>query len=243
MLAKLWAQTVPEDRTSFKSKAEKDSIRYKEQMVEYRKTDAFKRCEKLKMNRKMKHRQEKKRMKTKLADKSSNVPFDLFVKDHGGSLDEIRQLWGETSKMIKDEYEDKAAKMLQQPRMITSRSRRIIRLPFKLSDSISSTTPKIWTRKKSPVKQKSASSSSSVKLGSFENYVNSMKVQYVSLPDREMLQQLTSDWNNLTDDEKDVFNEDSDLSLDYRALDDGDLFFNEDEDDDDEDEDDEDYTS
>lgn len=202
-VATLWSKTSPENRAPFIEMAENDSIRYKEQMTQYTKSGSFKKYESIRKRRtKMKHQIRTKEIKENI----SKVAFEIFANDHGGTEDEKRQLWNETDETIKNEYREKAQN--RSKTTVTSRSSRKIKLPARFEDSVTSSCGV------KPTKQ-----------SSFDNFVRIQQSRDPSLN----LESLKSDWNLLTDEEKLKFKTNSTSVVDYKALDDGDLFFDSDQ--------------
>ena len=137
----------------------------------------------------------------------SKVAFELFAKEHGGTDEDKKQLWIETDESIKNEYHEKAKNNIKT--IVTSRSSRKIKLPARYGNSVKSSTAGIKPTKKS----------------SFDNFVKIKQAQDSKLT----LEKLKSEWNLFSDEEKKEFKTASMSGMDYKALDEGDLFFNSDE--------------
>jgi len=204
-VANLWSKTNQESRAPFVELAEKDTIRYKNQMAEYGKGVSYKKNEKGRKRRtKIKHYIRSQEVK----DHISKEAFELFANDHGGTEEEKRQLWNETDISMKSDYIEKAKNLTKT--VVTSRSSRKIKLPSRFEDSMTS-----------------CSGIKASKQSSFDNFVRTRQAQDSNLS----IEKLRSDWNLLNDEKKLEFKTKM-SAVDYKALDEGDLFFDSDEEED-----------
>ena len=88
--ATLWKNTSKLDLKPFIDKAKSVSDRYKTQMKAFSQTDEYKRQKML--------QKRQGRLKQRIKHPTSKelllqTTFDLFSKDHGGTLEEIKALW------------------------------------------------------------------------------------------------------------------------------------------------------
>ena len=201
IISKMWLKASEEEKAEFVKLAEADSLRYNQQMSEYMKSDSYKKSVKV---RKKKARITKDMRMVEKKGTREKEAFELFAKDHGGSLEDKKLLWSETDDNIKEEYFEK----LNVSKIVTTRSKRQVKLPSKLSDSV---------LPKSSVKES--------KISNFDNFVKSMLKQNPerSFPDLKRL------WDQLTETEKLKYSRPS-STLNYKALDAGNLFFDDDDD-------------
>ncbi len=193
-LALSWANMDDKERDPFKVLAQQDSERYKAEMGSYVQSDSYKKSEKMRKKRvRMKHQIRAKECK----DNLEKWAFELFTRDHGGTDEQLKELWNETDDLIKNEYFEQASKQPQT--IVTTRSRRQVKLPSRLSESFNLS---IRTSKQS----------------SFDNFV---KFQSSKNPSAT-IDMLKSEWSLLTEEERGKFIPVGN-SVNYKALDDGDF--------------------
>lgn len=199
VLASNWSKTSEEERQPYKELAKEDSKRYAQQMSTFSQSDLFKKMRKIRNKQvKIKHQIRSQESKNALEKEA----FEQFALDHGGTEEEKKLLWNETDDMTKKEYFDKATKLTKV--LVTTRSKRQVKLPSRLTDSSSN----------------SLSSIKSTNKGSFDQFVKVKK----SLDSSLALDKIKAEWNLLSSEEKAKY-ETSINAMDYKALDDGDLFF------------------
>lgn len=204
VLAANWSKTSDEERQPFKEMAKEDSQRYAQQMTTFSKSNLFKKMKKIRQKQvKIKHQIRSQETKDTLAKEA----FEMFALEHGGTLDEKKALWNETDDNTKNEYFEKASQSAQV--LVTTRSKRQVKLPSKLSESSSSS---------SRIKSKNQ--------GSFDQFVKAKKCQDPALA----LDKIKAEWNLLSLEEKAKY-ETSSNAMNYKALDEGDMFFQDSEDD------------
>lgn len=198
-IASQWSKKSDSEREPFLALAKADSDRYKRQMAAFASTDAYKAAEK--KHKKWK-RQKAARLKEAKASLDHDAAFELFCKDHGGSLQAIRQLWRETDPATKAEYDAK----LTAKNSTQTRSRRVIKLPARLADNMYSQS------RRSPLISKSQPSL-------YDNYLSVSKSRFPNKDQGE----LKAEWEAMAEEEKKKFA--NPMSVSYKALADGDLFF------------------
>ena len=138
-IASDWAKLPDIEKSPYLKMAEKDSERYKEDMKTFSQTETFKKLERSrKRNNMFRQRIRKKEKK----DSMEKEAFELFCQDHGGSLEEIRELWSLTVDSTKEEYRNKAFEKAKRT-VTTSRSKRQIKVPSRFEDSFGINTSNI----------------------------------------------------------------------------------------------------
>lgn len=214
LVASLWKNTSEEGREFFIDKAKCDSDRYKTEMKAFSQTEIYKKHKKLQK----KHRRLKQRIKGQTSKEISlQAAFDLFAKDHGGTLEQIKALWDEeTDDIIRNEYIAKAQTLCKEKienqtslgPVLSTRSKRQIKLPSKLS-SRSSTISKLRTP--------------------FDNFIKARKNSFSKqkISKAKMLNLLKTEWQSMNNEDKQKY---SNATVDYKALDEGNIHFDEEED-------------
>ena len=203
-IALQWSKTSDEEKVPYIKMARDDSERYKIQMGEFSQTETFKKLERA---RKRKHKFRQRVRQKEQKDTMEKDAFELFCQDHGGTKEEIQELWNVTDESMKEEYKTKAIEN-SKTIITSSRSRRKIKIPSKFDNSV---VPSIKTSK----------------ISAFENFI---KAKNMESTEEISMDKLKHDWKQMNSEEKSRYLSNS--SVDYRALDDGDVFFDLDESDD-----------
>ena len=193
-IAALWKNTSEQDRQPFLEKAKIDSDRYKDQMKSFVQTEEYQKSRKLQKR----HRRIKQDIKGSTSKELLlQGAFDLFAKDHGGTKEEIKSLWEDTSDVIKDEYIEKSKSIQTSSKkvVISTRSRREIKVPSRLLDSssIKTSTP-------------------------YDNFVQAHRNLHPGMSKNQLTKLLKDDWQGLSAEEKRFY--ETSAGIDYKALDD-----------------------
>ena len=195
-IASQWSKTSDEEKVPYVKMAQEDSERYKIQMQEFSQTDTFKKLERA---RKRKHKFNQRVRQKEQKDTMEKDAFELFCQDHGGTKEEIEELWNVTDESMKEDYRIKA---FENSRTIitSSRSKRKIKIPSRFDNSV-------------------VSSIKTSKISAFENFIKAK----TKSGEEPAMDQLKHAWKQLNSEEKSQYF--SNTSVDYKALDDGDVFF------------------